>query len=345
MTRARTLEKDVFSCFDAGLLDDADKAVNAEISAVAWDGKRLLMASDKPIPGEQRSSVFALECVDGRPQPDTLVYYTAPLIRAAQKYEDFALTVAGKHVIATTGFDRVDENSTDQHHYNQLLIWPSDAPDAARVVAASDEGDVRSSVELRRDLREAVGAPYFKVEGLAAIPAPDGDDLLLFGIREIGQDHANFDYSCCVVAAPYRVDGDDLVFTGDFKIVYDFDPTGWPGVRYVVGLSSLEYDPYNDRLFLLTSFETEDADRNPANGGYLWEISRADFHARRDPVLVEDENGAVLEFGNKAEGLAVIDHKHVLVAYDPDRHLVLEAGHARASREPHETPYTLLALE
>ncbi len=79
MTRARTLAEDIFACFDAGLLDDAGRAANAEISAIAWDGKRLLMASDKPIPGEQRSSVFARECVDGRPQPDTLVYYTAPL--------------------------------------------------------------------------------------------------------------------------------------------------------------------------------------------------------------------------------------------------------------------------
>src|SRR5699024_6254281 len=99
MVGANTLAKGVFPCFEAGLLDDAGKAVNAEISAVAWDGKRLVMASDKPIPGSGRSAVFALECSrDGHPQPQTLTYYTAPLVKSAQNYEDFALIVSGDHI-------------------------------------------------------------------------------------------------------------------------------------------------------------------------------------------------------------------------------------------------------
>lgn len=346
MRRARILEKDVFSCFKAGLTDDAGKAVNAEVSAVAWDGKRLVLASDKPIPGEGRSSVFALECHGGRPQPRTLVYYTAPLIRATRKYEDFALTVDGAYVIGTTGFDRVDPHSTDKNHYNQLLMWPCDDPDAAHVVAASEDGGMRSSVELRRHLEEVVEAPYFKIEGLAAIPAAEGgDDLLLFGVREVGRDHADFDYTCQIIGVPHRIEDGDLVFTGDFRIVYDFDPTQWDGVRHVVGLSSLEYDPFNHRLLLLTSFESTDDEGQPMTGGYLWDIALDDFHARRDPELVHGRDGEVLEFANKAEGVAVIDERLVLVAYDPDRNLALAAGHARAQREPHEAPYTLLALE
>lgn len=346
MTRAHVLERDVFPCFQAGLLDDAGQAVNAEISAVAWDGQRLIMASDKPIPGDQRSAVFALECEEGRPQADTLVYYTAPLIRSALKYEDFALTVAGDHIVATTGFDRFSADDTSTHQYNQLLVWPSGHPESVRIVADTEDDGVDSSVGLRKQLSELLGVPYFKIEGLACLPGADGgDDLLVFGIREIGQNYADFDYAVCLVGVPYRMDGDDLVLTGDCRVLYDFDPTGWPGVDYVVGVSSLEYDPHNHRLFILTSFEVEDDAGNPVNGGYLWVLSMTDFHARKNPALVEDDKGAALQFVNKAEGLAVLSTRHVLIAYDPDRHLALGAGHERATREPHEAPYTLLAID
>lgn len=77
MTTIRILEKGVFECFDADLSDEQGDPVNAEVSAVVWYGHRLVMASDKNVPGAHRSPVFALDCVDGRPQPDTLVYYTA----------------------------------------------------------------------------------------------------------------------------------------------------------------------------------------------------------------------------------------------------------------------------
>lgn len=347
MVTATTLAKDVFPCFEAGLLDAAGEAVNAEISAVAWDGQRLVMASDKPIPGAERSAVFAVECDgDGHPQAHTLTYYTAPLIRAAQKYEDFALTVSGDHIVATTGFDRFSGDKAETHQYNQLLVWPSGQPELARVVADTEDDGIDSSVGIRKQLSEVLDAPYFKVEGLATLPsAGDGDDLLVFGVREIGQDFANFRYAVCLVGAPYRMDGDNLVFTGNFRVLYDFDPTGWPGLQYVVGVSSLEYDPPNNRLYILTSFEVENDDGTPANGGYLWALSMDDFHARRDPELVDNEQGEPLQFANKAEGLAVLDADHVLVAYDPDRHLGLAAGHRKATREPHEVPYTLLSVK
>lgn len=346
MIRATTLAQDVFPCFEAGLLDEAGKTVNAEISAVAWDGKRLVMASDKPIPGAHRSAVFALECNrERRPQAHTLTYYTAPLIRSAKKYEDFALTVSGDHIVATTGFDRYAADSAESHQYNQLLVWPSGRPEQARVVADTEDDGIDSSVGLRKQLAALLGAPYFKIEGLATVPGADGDDLLLFGVREIGQNFDDFRYAVCLVGAPYRLHGDDLVFTGDFSVLYDFDPTGWPGLRHVVGVSSLEYDAPNNRLYILTSFEVTNADGTPANGGYLWAVSMDAFHARRDPQLIANEHGEPLEFANKAEGLAVIDGRHVLIAYDPDRHLELAAGHRKATREPHEAPYTLLRIE
>jgi len=346
MTHIRIIDKGLFDCFEQGLEDADGEPVNAEISAVVWDGRRLVVASDKDVPGEHRSPVFGFDCIDGRPQADTRVYYTAEMVRTAQKYEDFALTAAGDHLIATTGFDRVDDQGAYKNHYNRLLIWPIDDPASVHVAAASDDDGVRSSVGLRRDLEQALGAPYFKVEGLAAIPSADGgDDRLLFGIREAGADHENFEYVSRVVAAPYRVEHDELIFTGDFEVVYDFDPARWPDVRFTVGLSSLEYDPTDRQMYFLTSFEVEDDAGQQQIGAYLWRLSLADFHARRDPELVRASDGSVFEFANKAEGVAVLGDHRLFVVYDPDRSLELEDEHPRDSREPHEAPYTLLHVE
>ncbi|GAB3682442.1 hypothetical protein [Salinisphaera aquimarina] len=346
MSRVRILQKGVFACFEPGLKDADGQSVNAEVSAVAWDGRRLVMASDKDVPGDQRSPVFALDCVDGLPQPDSLQFYTADLIRTAEKYEDFALTAEGNHLIATTGFDRVDGQSAAMHHYNRLLIWPVGDPATPHLIADRKDEGVRSSVGLRDDLEAALGAPYYKVEGLAAIPGRDGADArLLFGIRELGQDHEHFDYVSRVVAAPYRMDGDALVFTGDFGVIYDFDPSRWDGVRFAVGLSSLEYDHASAWIYFLTSFEVTDDNGDEQVGAYLWALTLDDFLAGRDPELVQAEDGSPFEFANKAEGVAVLGDGRLFVVYDPDRALELEDEHPRDAREPHEAPYTLLALD
>ena len=67
MTTASILQQGTIHCFPAGLQDERGRLVNAEISAVAYDGSRLLMASDKPIPGETRSAVFALPLTEDGP--------------------------------------------------------------------------------------------------------------------------------------------------------------------------------------------------------------------------------------------------------------------------------------
>src|SRR5699024_5226896 len=107
-------------------------------------------------------------------------------------------------------------------------------------VADTEDDGIDSSVGIRKQLGEVLGAPYFKIEGLSCVPAADGgDDLLVFGVREIGRSYADFRYAVCLVGAPYHMEGDDLVPTGAFRVLYDFDATGWPGLRHVVGVSSL----------------------------------------------------------------------------------------------------------
>ena len=345
MTQASILSNGTIHCFPAGLRDERDRLVNAEVSAVVYDGNRLILASDKPIPGPGRSSVFAVEINEqGIPDDTTLQYFTAKTIMGASKYEDFALTADGRHVLATTGFDRIDDASHDLDAYNHLLIWPLGEPEKVQVVDPDPRDGVEGSLELRAKLDGAIGTPYYKRGGLAAIPAGQGDGLLMFGVREQGNRFDDFDYVCRVVGAHYTVDDSgNLTFIDELRCLYSFDPGKYEGVRHICGLSSLEYDAFNDRLYLLASFESEGPGGEHI-GGYLWVVSLADFALGEAPRLVTNEQGAPLEFEHKAEGLAVLDEKRLFVAYDNDRHLHLGSIDERDERHACEAPFTLLHM-
>ncbi|MBB3332263.1 hypothetical protein BDK63_003157 [Halomonas campaniensis] len=342
MTHATILQQGTIHCFPAGLRDQKGDLVNAEVSAVVYDGKRLILASDKPIPGEQRSAVFALPMTSQGPDDSELEYFTTPLIKQAVKYEDFALTADGRHVLATTGFDRIDDVSHDLNAYNHLLIWPLGEPDKVQVVDPDPRDGVAGSLELRRKLDHAIGFPYYKIEGLAAIPGERGDGLLVFGIREQGQSHDDFAYVSRLVGAHYEIsDQGNLVLIDEMHDLYAFEPGDHESVRFECGLSSLEYDPYHARLYLLTSFETEQ-DGVPHIGGYLWVMGLEDLPSGRQPTLVTTAEGSPLEFEHKAEGLAVLDHERLFVAYDNDRHMHLGSVDERDERHACEAPYSLL---
>lgn len=346
---ARVLGKGLFACCEPDLTDANGSPVNIEISAVAWDRRRLVFGSDKNIPGDNRSPVFSMAVDEGHPLEDTLEYYTADVIRSANKYEDFALTDDGTHIVATTGFDRVAEDGAHKDSYNRLLVWPCRSPDKPRLVAECVNDGVPSSVQLRDHFSAVLGgAPYFKIEGLASVPGEDGengDPMLLFGIREVGADHERFEYATKIVGVPYRVALDDsMTLTGDFKLVYEFDPQQFQQVRFQVGLASLEWDPFMRRLHLLTSFEVEGDLGGNHVGGYLWSLSLEDFHAGRKPKLIMDEEkGGAFEFQDKAEGMAVLPNGSLFIVYDPDRKLELD-DQPRDKRRSNEAPYMLLEL-
>ena len=77
-------------------------------------------------------------------------------------------------------FDRLDADSNELNDYNHLLIWPLGKPDDVQVVDPDPRDGVEGSLELRGKLNGAIGFPYYKIEGLAAIPGERGDGLLLF---------------------------------------------------------------------------------------------------------------------------------------------------------------------
>lgn len=346
MSKARILDEGTLHCFPAGLKDDQGKLVNAEVSAVVYDGRRLILASDKSIPGAGRSAVFAVDIGPEGIDDSRLEYFTSEAFRDARKYEDFALTADGGYILATTGFDRIDHESHSLNAYNHLLIWPLGEPDRVQVVDPDPRDGVAGSLELRTKLSAAIGTAYYKIEGLAAIPGRKGDGLLLFGVREAGDAHNDFAYLSSVVGAHYRLtETGNLEFIDELRELYSFDPDAHPAVQHACGLSSLEYDPYHKRLFLLTSFETRQADGSDTIGGYLWVVGLDDFQDGAMPELVRLHSGEPLKFEHKAEGLAVLDERRLFVAYDNDRHLGLGAISERDEREACEAPYSILEID
>ena len=352
----RILERGKIACYQAGLMfpaeDDKPAApVHCETSAVlALDGK-LVIASDKPVPGEGLSPVFEVGFDGKRAAPEAGRHYDAAPYVTARKLEDFARVPDRDIGFVTTGFDRVKPESSKWHPYNTLLTFKAGAEDAPVVVEPVETDGIVSSIGIRKKLATALattdfpvergGMPYFKTEGLAALPG----DRLVFGVREMGKRYDDFSYVVRLVEAGYTVEGDTVTLDDTFKVIYDFDAKTDPRLDVEVGLSSVEYDAAHDRLLLLTSFEKEETDEGL--GAYLWVLPRKDLEAHRPPQLVVKDDGQPLVFAHKGEGVTVVDKSHVLVVHDDDRvtgRETIDNPETQFSRLPHETSWTLVEL-
>jgi len=342
------VERGLINCFEKGLKTSEGKPVYCEASAVVYDGRKMVFASDKPIPGDSCSAVFSLDYNGGKFSMLSPNYLTHPSLVEAIKYEDLTLTPDGRYVIATTGFDRIKSGSAKWNNYNTLLIWPVDNPGAVRVVSPSTSEGITSSVGLRKKISAALktsqfpgGVPYFKIEGLAAIPG----SKLLFGIRELGESYKKFDYAIKIVLASYQISDGNLVLKDDFKLIYDYDASAKLKLRHTVALSSLEYDKYNDCLYMLTSFEESETDEGI--GGFLWILPIADLDANKPPILIMKDTENPLTFAHKSEGVTVLNKNQVLVIHDDDRVLGREAvedPEKQFSRKANQAAYTVATL-
>ena len=340
----------IFSCFDAGATDNG-KPCYCETSAVvftgtAQNGGTIYFASDKNTPNG--SPLFHTQ-ITGTPnwQLDTMgvQYVQESPLRDAKKYEDFALSADGQWVFAITGFDRVDAHSHQMDAYNTLLVWKKDTEDTqAQVISDSEADGVVSSVGLRQAIAGALAkhhkmdsVPYFKIEGLSATP----NGKLLFGIREMGNSYSDFQYCIELVQVSYTIKNQIIQLKNDWRVVYSLpntlDAQKFPSLVTPLGLSSIEYDPYAKRYYLLTSHELEEG----KSGAYLWVLSEKAFKKRQSPVLVcVGDDGAPLHFRHKAEDITPLARNTVFVIHDDDRTLLFDGE----QRLPHQAAYSILSL-
>jgi len=308
----------------------AARDMNCEVSAVTRIGEQLFFANDKPIKGNETSSVFSIDlnAPEGLPplplKFDHLEYARGPLIETAQKLEGLTtITLEDTHyVIANSAFTRAENPA-----FNKILYWPVDRPADARQL-----GEVQA---IRKQISTIVREPFFQVEGAAMGP----DSSLLLGIRQQGRDYSTAYPVFTIVQAPIRLQAGELVIAGDFRLAYQFTPRV-QGDDRPLGLSSLEYDPFNERLLATTSYEQGDR-----IGGYLWTLpmSLLEPGGPGTAQLVLRQDGTPLWFDNKPEGVVALDARHVLVVHDDDRVQVANSAHGKA-KKPNEFAYSVIEL-
>ena len=201
---------------------------------------------------------------------------------------------------------------------------------------SSRSGQV-SSAGLRAEIKRALaneqypqGPPYSKIEALAAIPG----NILLFGVREIGESFEKFSYSTQILALPYSIGENGFQATGPIEPIYAFDTSAVPET---VAISGLEYAPETQTLWLLTSFERDESASGV--GGYLWSLKTTGLPLTGKPTLLRQSNQQPLAFTHKAEGVTPLDTHHLLIIHDDDRRTAAELG-----RELHEAVLQIVQI-
>ncbi|MDF7817821.1 hypothetical protein P1X15_09445 [Runella sp. MFBS21] len=333
---AMIVKEGFIDCFEAGL-QAGGKDVWCEASAILYDGKNVTLANDKDMPGAN-ASVFYWAYADMGTFSAKPTYLTQSLLKAAQKYEDFALTPNGKVAFLTTAFDRIKEGSHEWDTYNTLLYWlvgnnPQQIqPKAVHLVAGE-----KFSVSLRNALSKALtspefpnGMPYFKIEGLAAT-----QDKLYFGVREEGKQYDNFKYKAKVLTASYHMAGDSLIFENNLQTMADINIAELhPSLPKPLALSCIEYDVQRKIFWVLTSMESD----TQSNCAYLWWATENDLKNNK-LNLVYDRAGQPLKFNHKAEDLTLVGAHRLLVIHDDDRNRTKIGDQ---TRQPHQAAYSVV---
>lgn len=330
VVRASIVTESLLDCFPAGTREADGSTFFCEASAAVIAGDRVLIASDKSLP--QGTPMIAIRRDGFRLLSNSVEPIMAELPRAAaRKFEGMTRSPDGRQVFATTAFDRFDPKTPRFDTFNVLLVWPANEPERAQIIASETRGSTTSSLPLRRALESHLGLPYFKIEGLMALPG----NRLVFGVREAGRSHTDFEYRIQLVEAGYTVDAQGRVsLKPGMRTLLDFKPEGTLKLPQGIGLSSVEYEPTRNRVYFATSHETDQR-----LGAYLWYIDLADLDAGRLPRIVHDPQGNLLHFDNKAEGMAIIDAQHLLIIHDDDR--VTGGKH---SRQPHQAVYSVVQI-
>jgi hypothetical protein len=314
---AAITEEGLLNCFTAGTSLNG-QPVWCEASAVLFDGNNVLIANDKDMPAGQ-SPVFIKTPATLSDSTKAPIYLTQSAFIAARKYEDFARTPDGKFVFLSTGFDRIKAGSHDWDGYNTILYWRNGDPEHPLILAPDDTS--RTSIAYRQRIAQVLATnefpgaiPYFKIEGLAAT-----DRQLLFGIREEGKSYESFSYRAKIIAVTYTIEKtgttERIRLADDWKIINNFDiASAEPTLPKPLALSSLEYDSYRKRFWMLTSLES-----NGNLDAYLWSISPDDLYAGKPFTLVRDAQGQPLHMNHKAEDVTPLDAHRLLLIHDDDR--------------------------
>jgi hypothetical protein len=351
--QGKIMQDGSFECFPIGTLNKKDEILNCETSAAVYYGDKIVLASDKVT---APSSFFELPYVkeDGFDATE-VKYIENGVLNSTRKIEDFSISPDGILVVGTTAFDRFDLEKTEWNAYNSIVYWDASKDTKVKLAhqtkAKYEKKVYPSSVTLRNSIEAAFKADnlevpaYYKIEGLAIIPG----NKILFGIREMGKTYEDYTYQIKIISADYIYAKTELELA-NFRIAYDFDASNIIGINQPIGLSSIEYDKYNDRLYILTSYEhNEEGENNPEKvGAYLWVLPMQDFKEKKVPQLVMKTKKLPLLLAHKSEAVTVIDKNTVFVINDDDRvtgDSKISNKETDFSREANEATYYILKIK
>jgi hypothetical protein len=372
---AEIIQEGCFECFAENTTYDNGKLVSCELSGVTYYKNQLMFIDDKPIPGT--SSIFSLcyQIPFGKP-----TFLGNEIVKNARKYEDISLTPHQKYIFAITSFDRYKEQDATTDAYNVLIYGESSQSDSQKIAYPTYKTTGISSLRLRPIFRHALrslkykdGPPYFKIEGLATLPG----NIILFGIREIGTGYTDFDYTVTIIGAHYGIKNNIFYFEDSPRIVFQFNPKDIDSsLNHPLGLSSLEYDTFNKRLYILTSYEHGETDIDV--GAYLWIVPLKKFLLKEQkmrysqrprkyklnigkqlrgqykleieskPILVRTKENFPLHFAHKAEGIAVLEDNSIFIVHDDDRILgreFISDKNNQFSRKLNQAAYSIVQFE
>ncbi len=336
--RIQITETGLISCFPENtktnliqIKEPLEIDASCEPSAVVYHNQSLIFGNDKTIENKKISSIFSLEYKKGKfSNKNKITYYTHPNIFLVKKFEDFAQTLDKKYILATTAFDREDDNL----EYNSVIYWNSDNPNNVNFLQVKE--NEQYSRKIKYYLQKAINKPYFKIEGLVIIP----NNKLIFGVREEGESYKNFKNVVHLISVSIFEENSKLYLSNDFKLVYAFE-NSFKYVKEKVGISSLTWNPYNNSILLLTSFEAQEK-----VGAYLWELPLSELEKNNDlKILLTKENKPLL-FTHKAEGITFIDKNKLFVIHDDDRRIIpAEINNKIYLRKPYEAIYNIITFE
>jgi hypothetical protein len=305
-------------CFQAGMRYENNVAVSCELSGVGFLNNQLLFVSKQDIPGYP--SFF----MTGYRIPLNLQnrkFLGTEHIRRAKAFQDIAVSPDLNYVFLTTSFEKTPANNESEFINNNLIFYmPANRLDTA-LIAPGKTNKKRAVYRLRENIRTAMksklhpfGPDYFKVEGIAIV----SDSSLLLGISKTGNSPTKARPSLLVLEAGYYMAADDrLILTTSFEESYRMDMDAHPKLAKNQYISSLEYDVYNDALYISTSYKNGLRSRD--TGGYLWRISMNDFRLHKAPTLIRLAPEIPLHFAHSPSGVSVIDEERLLIICDDDR--------------------------
>ncbi|BBH53223.1 hypothetical protein [Fluviispira sanaruensis] len=298
----------IITCFPEGTRTADHKIAHCEASAVSFYNNKLVFGNDKPL-NPPFSPVFSIDYNSiGHTKKQKVTYHTQSHFTQPRKIEDITISFDEKYLFAITAFDYQKKEEFDTN--GTLIYWRSN--DFNKVNYMQIKATEGPTKDLRKYISDALGSPkYFKIEGLAIMP----DNQFLIGVREQGNSYKDFNYTIKFISVSYGEKNAEIYLNDDFKIVYEFNDTK-KFVNEEISLSSIEWDKFNNRLLLLTSFES----KSGSIGAYLWTLNREDIIQGNAPQLVS-HNSVPLKFNNKSEGLTIINKQNVFIINDDDRYV------------------------